>query len=266
MNKELFAIFGNPVAHSRSPLMHNRAFRELGYPGCYGRYLLEQGERLRECFLTLGLKGANITVPHKEHAYRACDELDPFARQVGAVNTIVLRDGRLHGYNTDAPGFLQVVRESIPAGRILFLGAGGTAQSSAVMLRDAGYEVTILNRSAPRLEYFRELGFETATWETFERENYDLVVNMSSAGLEDESLPAPEGLLKGVLQGAKAAIDVIYGRRTPFLRLAKESGLPTRDGSDMLLYQGVIAFDYFTGERFERQEIETVMRGAFLLS
>jgi shikimate dehydrogenase len=158
-----------------------------------------------------------------------------------------------------------VVRESIPAGRVLFLGAGGTAQSSAVMLRDAGYEVTILNRSAPRLEYFRELGFETATWEEFAGGRFDLVVNMSSAGLEDESLPAPEELLKEVLQGAKAAVDVIYGRQTPFLCLAKALGVPTRDGSDMLLYQGVIAFDYFTDRRFKRQVIETVMRGAFLL-
>ena len=265
MNRELFAIFGNPVAHSKSPLMHNRAFAGLGYPGCYGRYRLEEGERLRERFLALGLKGANITVPHKEHAYRACDELDPFARQVGAVNTIVLRDGKLHGYNTDAPGFLQVVRESIPEGRVLFLGAGGTAQSSAVMLRDAGYEVTILNRSAPRLEYFRDLGFETATWEGFEGGGYDLVVNMSSAGLEDESLPAPEELLKRVLGEAKAAVDVIYGRQTPFLRLAKALGVPTRDGSDMLLYQGVIAFDYFTGGRYDRREIEGWMRGALEL-
>ncbi len=263
--RELFAIFGNPVAHSLSPLMHNRAFSELGYPGCYGRYLLEEGERLREKFLALGLKGANITVPHKEHAFHACDELDDFARQVGAVNTICFKDGKLHGYNTDAPGFLRVVREMMPAGSVLFLGAGGTAQSSAVMLRDAGYEVTILNRSAPRLEYFLKEGFGAYTWEDFPGGAYDLVVNMSSAGLKDESLPAPEKLLRSILEKAGGAVDVIYGKKTPFLRLAQAMGIRTQDGRAMLLYQGVIAFDYFTQGRFEMPKIEEAMKGVFEL-
>jgi shikimate dehydrogenase len=265
MQRELFAIFGNPVAHSKSPLMHNRAFRMLGYPGCYGRYRLEEGERLRERFLELRLAGINVTVPHKEHAYRACDTLDPFAEKVGAVNTVLLREGRLLGYNTDAPGFLRVVEESGGGKRVLFLGAGGTAASSAEILREAGYEVTILNRSAPRLESFAERGFETATWERFRPAGYDLVVNMSSAGLEDESLPAPEELLRPVLERSRAAADVIYGKRTPFLRLAESLGLPVRDGSAMLLYQGVIAFDLFTGGRFRREEIEKAMAGAFEL-
>ncbi|WP_456391706.1 shikimate dehydrogenase [Nitratifractor sp.] len=262
MEKELFAIFGNPVAHSLSPLMHNRAFWELGHPACYGRYLLEEGERLREKFLALGLKGANITVPHKEHAFRACDELDDFARQVGAVNTVVLQEGKLHGYNTDAPGFLRVVREMMAGGSILFLGAGGTAQSSAVMLKDAGYEVTILNRSAPRLEYFLKEGFRAYTWEDFPGGAYDLVVNMSSAGLKDESLPAPEKLLRSILEKAGGAVDVIYGKKTPFLRLAQAMGIRTRDGEAMLLYQGVIAFEIFTEGRYDAKEIEAAMREA----
>jgi len=265
MNKELFAIFGDPVSHSRSPLMHNRAFRELGYPGCYGRYRLEDGTQLRQRFLELGLRGINITVPHKEHAFAACDVLDPFAQKVGAVNTIVLKEGRLHGYNTDAPGFLRAIEEFGGGKRILFLGAGGTAASSAVILREAGYGVTILNRSAGRLEHFRQQGFETATWEDFESQEYDLIVNMSSAGLTDESFPAPEELLRSLLSGAKGAVDVIYGKKTPFLRLAESLGLPTKDGSDMLLYQGVIAFDLFTGGRFDRGEIERAMRGSFEL-
>ena len=265
MPKELFAIFGDPVSHSRSPLMHNWTFRKLGYPGCYGRYRLEDGTQLRERFLELGLQGINITVPHKEYAFEACDVLDPFAQKVEAVNTIVLREGKLHGYNTDAPGFLRVMEEFGSGKRVLFLGAGGTAASSAVILREAGYDVTILNRSAGRLEYFRQQSFETATWESFEPREYDLVVNMSSAGLTDESLPAPEELLRSVLSGAKGAVDVIYGKKTPFLRLAESLGLPTKDGSDMLLYQGVIAFDLFTGGRFDRGEIERAMRESFEL-
>jgi len=261
----LYAIFGNPVSHSKSPLMHNLAFKKLGFDGCYNRYRLENGEKLKETFWALGLKGINITVPHKEAAYNACDHLDPFAQKVGAVNTIVEKEGELYGYNTDAPGFLKAI-EGFDAKQVLFLGAGGTAQSTSVILRDAGYEVTILNRSAPRLERYKKEGFETYTFETFEpTSSYDLIVNMTSAGLEDESLPAPNALLEALLPSSKACIDVIYGKETPFLKLAKAHGKPTKDGSDMLLYQGIIAFEHFTDHRYTFEEIEGHMRKAFVL-
>jgi shikimate dehydrogenase len=257
-----FAIFGNPVAHSKSPLMHNHAFRGLGVDACYGRWRLAEGAHLKETFLSLGLRGANITVPHKEAAYRACDVLDPFAQKVGAVNTILERDGKLHGYNTDAPGFLKAI-ENFEAKTVLFLGAGGTAQSTAVILRDAGYEVTLLNRSAPRLKPFAAQGFATDTWETFVPAAYDLVVNMTSAGLSDDALPAPQALLETILRQTHAAVDVIYGDETPFLSLAKALNLSTKDGSDMLLYQGAIAFEYFMDGQYHFDEILPHMRRAF---
>ncbi len=260
----LYAIFGNPVSHSKSPLMHNLAFKGLGFDGCYNRYNLEDGERLKETFFNLKLKGINITVPHKEAAFEACDLLDPFAQKVGAVNTIVERDGKLYGYNTDAPGFLKAVSE-LEGKKVLFLGAGGTAQSTSVILKEAGYEVTILNRSTGRLERFAQDGFQTATFDTFKPEAYDLVINMTSAGLEDESLPAPQEILNAVIPSAKACVDVIYGKETPFLKLAKAHGKPTKDGSDMLLYQGIIAFEHFTDHQFSFEEIKTHMQRAFKL-
>ena len=264
MSKELFAVFGDPVSHSKSPLMHNQAFQGLGYPACYTRYRLVEGERLREKFFSLGLRGVNVTVPHKEAAYRACDELDGFARKVGAVNTIVQRQGRLHGYNTDAPGFLRAI-EDLPGREVLFLGAGGTARATAAVLRDAGYRVTILNRSPGRLEPFRDAGFETHSWEDFSPSSYELVVNMSSAGLKDESLPAPMEILEKVLEGAHGAVDVVYGRQTPFLKLATERGIAARDGSEMLLQQGVLAFDLFTDGQYRLDEVERWMREALAL-
>lgn len=265
MSKHLFAIFGNPVSHSKSPLMHNLAFKGLKFDGCYNRYLLEDGEKLKEKFFALGLKGINITVPHKEHAYQACDELDPFAQKVGAVNTIVEKDGKLYGYNTDAPGFLKAISEFKGAKKVLFLGAGGTAQSTSVILKEAGYEVTILNRSEGRLVRYQEEGFETYTFENFKIQEYDLVINMTSAGLEDESLPCPKEFLEGVIPSAKACIDVIYGKETPFLKLAKSYNKPIKDGADMLLYQGVIAFEYFTDHAYSFGEILPHMKRAFIL-
>jgi len=262
MTHSRYMIFGDPVTHSRSPLMHNYAFRGLGIDACYGRWKLADGHRLRETFFALGIKGANITVPHKEAAFAACDVLDPFAKKVGAVNTLVEREGKLYGYNTDAPGFLRAIQE-LKGKKVLFLGAGGTAQSTAVILKEAGYNVTILNRSAGRLEKFRDEGFATATFETFTPEHYDLIVNMTSAGLEDESLPAPQPILEAVIPEARACIDVIYGKETPFLRLARTHAKPTKDGSDMLLYQGIIAFEHFTDHAFSFDEIRPHMQKAF---
>jgi len=264
--KQLFTIFGNPVSHSKSPLMHNLAFKGLDYQGCYTRYQLTDGTQLRNKFFELGITGANITVPHKEEAFKACDVLDPFAQTVGAVNTIVNKNGKLYGYNTDALGFLKAISEFNNAKKVLFLGAGGTAQSTSVILRDAGYEVTILNRSAKRLERYEKEGFKTYTFETFEAtQNYDLIINMTSAGLEDNSLPCPIEILKKVVPFSIACIDVIYGKETPFLKFAKAHQKPTKDGSDMLLYQGIIAFEHFTNHQFSFKMIEPKMRQAFIL-
>ena len=263
--KQLFAIFGNPVSHSKSPLMHNLSFEGLNFDGCYARYLLEDGDKLKEKFFSLGLKGINITVPHKEYAYAACDVLDPFAQKVGAVNTIVEKEGKLYGYNTDAPGFLKAISEFENVKTVLFLGAGGTAKSTSVILKEAGYDVTILNRSGGRLTYFKEHGFETHTFDDFDPKAYDLVINMTSAGLEDNSLPAPSKILEKVIPTAKACVDVIYGKETPFLKLARKYKKPTKDGSDMLLYQGIIAFEYFTEHAFSFEEIKPYMHKAFIL-
>ncbi len=261
---QLFTIFGNPVSHSKSPLMHNFAFNGLGYNGVYTRYQLEDGSQLRQKFFDLDIQGANITVPHKEEAFKACDILDEFAQKVGAVNTIVKKEGKLYGYNTDAPGFLKAIEEFKDAKNVLFLGAGGTAQSTSIILRDAGYNVTLLNRSEARLERFKEDGFETYTFETFDTDlKFDLIVNMTSAGLEDETLPCPKEILESVVPSSLACIDVIYGKETAFLKFARDYKRPTKDGSDMLLYQGIIAFEYFTNHQFSFNKIKPHMIKAF---
>jgi len=263
---QLFTILGNPVSHSKSPLMHNLSFQGLDYDGVYTRYKLEDGSQLRQKFFDLNITGANITVPHKEYAFEACDELDEFAQKVGAVNTIVNKNGKLYGYNTDAPGFLKAIEEFGECKKVLFLGAGGTAQSTSIVLRDAGYEVSILNRSSERLKRYEKEEFKTFTFENFKMtEPFDLVVNMTSAGLEDESLPCPVEILEQIVPSVKACVDVIYGKETPFLKFAKQKNKPIKDGSDMLLYQGIIAFEYFTNHQFSFNEIKPHMQKAFIL-
>jgi shikimate dehydrogenase len=246
--------------------MHNLTFQGLKYDGVYTRYQLEDGSQLRQKFFDLDITAANITGPHKQYAFDACDELDEFAQKVGSVNTIVNKNGKLYGYNTDAPGFLKAISEFKDIKTVLFLGAGGTAQSTSVVLRDEGYDVTILNRSAGRLERYEKEGFKIFTFETFKVDKtFDLIVNMTSAGLEDESLPCPVKILETVVPKAKACVDVIYGKVTPFLKFAQEKNKPTKDGSDMLLYQGIIAFEYFTNHQFSFEQIKKHMQKAFIL-
>jgi shikimate dehydrogenase len=255
-----FAIFGNPVAHSKSPLMHNLAFKTLGFEGCYGRWLIEDGNELRDTFFRLGLSGCNITVPHKESAFEAADVIEPFAKEVRAVNTLVLKEGKLYGYNTDAPGFYRALQKLGSVQSVLIMGAGGTARALALYLRTQKIDIEVVNRSANRLQWFKDEGFTCHTWDSFIPSFHDVVINTTSAGLTDESLPMPKNLLDKALENTRYAVDVIYGKETPFLKEAKRLNLPLFDGSEMLLQQGIIAFDYFTDHRYSLDEIEQAMR------
>ncbi|MDF1881348.1 shikimate dehydrogenase [Sulfurimonas sp. MAG313] len=262
---KLFAIFGNPVKHSRSPLMHNKVFKKLGVQACYTRIHLEDGTKLRETFFAQKLMGANITVPHKEAAYKACDEIRGFAQKIGVVNTIVNENGRLIGYNTDADGFLFSIEKFDTLKTILIIGAGGTAKALSMKLQEVGYKVSVLNRSKANLEYFSKSGFITFTWEDCPIVSYDLVVNTTSAGLSDDNYPAPLELLRGLLEKTSYGADAIYGKLTPFLRLCKELNLPYKDGADMLLGQGILANNLFTQEKYSLDEIEKPMKESFSL-
>lgn len=259
----LFAIFGHPVAHSRSPLMYNHLFSSLHVKACYTRIDLPDGSKLKERFLALSLSGANVTVPHKEAAFEACDEVRGFAQTIGVVNTIIHENGRLIGYNTDADGFWYALRHVRQRQNVLILGAGGTAKALAKRLALEGCTITILNRSKGRLDFFEDAGFDCFDWNSFAPRPYDLIINTTSAGLADTQHPAPLNLLEPVIAEAGFCIDVIYGKETPFLRLSKAMNRPAMDGSEMLLAQGVLAAEYFTQGSFERGMIERIMRESF---
>lgn len=260
---KLFAIFGKPVAHSRSPLMHNYVFKKLDLDACYTRVALEDGSLLREKFFSLKLSGANITVPYKEDAFRACDEVVGFAKEIGVVNTIINQNGRLIGYNTDADGFVDAISEFKDVKNILLLGAGGTTKALALKLKLEGFDVEVLNRSASKLEYFTNLHINSYDYTSFKIKRYDLIVNTTSAGLSDESLPAPKEILETILKKSNYVCDVIYGHLTPFLKLANSYNIPYKDGSHMLLAQGVLASELFTNREFSKSIIHTIMSKSF---
>ena len=272
MTQKIYTIFGNPVEHSKSPQMHNAGFKQINFNGNYTKTYLEDGLTIKEKFLTDNLKGANITVPYKIDAFNNADEIIGLANKIGAVNTYINKDEKVIAYNTDAPGFMKALEEFQdikPIKTVLLLGAGGTAKAIAVALREENIDVTILNISMNNKEFFIKLGCKFYDWDGMRLLfsgggfvlSYDLIVNSTSAGLKDELYPISLELLKPLMEHSTFVFDCIYGKFTPFLQIAKKYGIKYKDGEDMLLYQGVIAFELFTNTKADKHLIEAMRRG-----
>lgn len=255
---KLFSIFGNPVFHSKSPLIHNAVFSKFSPNYRYIRTKIENGFDLKKTFKTLNLSGVSVTIPHKEIAYNICDEVRGVAKEIGAVNCIVSENNKLIGYNTDVYGFLDSISDFKDIKNVLIIGAGGTGKALTIGFLEKNWKVSIINRSEKRLKNFEKLPVKTFTWENFKIEKYDLVVNVTSAGLNDSDFPMPQEILKQVFQNSRYAVDVIY-HETPFLKLAKEENLEVKDGSLMLIYQGILANQLFTENKIEKKDIEKEM-------
>lgn len=260
----LYGIFGDPVEHSLSPLIHNTLFAEQDLNAVYLAFRVE-GQRLGlalEAMRSMGMRGANVTVPHKEEVVRYLDEIpEDVDRCIGAINTIVNRDGRLYGYNTDGAGFLQSLREDLgfdPASRaVLLAGAGGSARAVAAALAAAGAaRILIVNRTLDRARglaeylsgYFPESDLEAvASTEEIAGEKLDLVVNATSLGMKPSD-PRPVDL--AVLKGKFKVYDLVYAPPvTPLLRQAGDLGLTHCNGIGMLASQAALAFGLWTGRQ-----------------
>ncbi|RXK00962.1 shikimate dehydrogenase [Arcobacter sp. CECT 8986] len=260
-NTQVFAIFGDPVEHSKSPQMHNSAFEYLDIDAVYKKHHLKDGKKLKDEFLNNLYNGANITVPHKEQAFNQADEVVGIANKIKAVNTYVKKDDKVVAYNTDAPGFLKAIESFGEVRKVLILGAGGTSKAIALALQEEGKDVVVVNRSESKLDFFKENNIKCYSWQDFRLDYFDLVVNSTSAGLKDDKLPMNKSQLENIFLNSTYAFDCIYGKETPFLALAKKEGLKVKDGEDMLLYQGVLAFEYFTNRKIDLKTIE-IMRKA----
>ena len=255
-------IIGDPVAHSRSPAMHNAAFAYLGLDYVYIPLHVKPAE-LRaavEAIRALDLVGVNVTVPHKERIVGMLDSVSDAAKRAGAVNTVINRHGRLHGENTDGVGFLQALRDRGIAPRelrVLVIGAGGAARGVvAALVAGGARRVAIANRTpsrARRLVRVFANGPTTldvvplkALAEPATLADVDLVVNATAIGLHGESFPA---LAYAAAPRSCLFYDLLYGIETAFLRRARAHGRPTLDGASMLLHQGAVASALWTGRR-----------------
>ncbi len=266
-------IIGDPIEHSMSPVMHNAAFEALGLDYAYLPFRVRR-EELPEAIAgirALSVVGLNVTLPHKVDVIPLLDKLDTLAERVRAVNTIVNEGGVLTGYNTDAPGFLQALRsKSIePDGKkIVILGAGGAAKGISFILAEAGANLVILNRTLPKAEelksqiaqfYRQNLKAMTLNEENMAKAlgGADVLVNTTSVGMVPgvDQTPVPAKLLKSDM----TVFDIVYNPlETRLLREAKAAGARTIDGLDMLVWQGVLAFEKFTGRKAPFE----IMKGA----
>ncbi|WP_295697899.1 shikimate dehydrogenase [Helicobacter mastomyrinus] len=257
-----FAVYGNPIAHSKSPLLHNYAFAKCDINAYYGRILLENGEELYKSFESHHLNGANITIPFKEYAFSLCDEVRGVAKDIGACNTWVHDNGAIIGYNTDAQGFYECIKD-YKIKNALIIGAGGSAKAVAMILKAYQIPTTIINRSDSKLTFFADKGFECSVSSAFKPNNtYDLIINTTSAGLNDTHLPCAKSQLEALFTHASYAFDLIYGKQTPFLHLASEFKLICSDGRAMLIHQAALAFELFSasmGVECESNAIATLM-------
>ena len=277
---KLFILFGDPVAHSLSPVMQNAALQAAGIDGLYIPWRVKSAG-LPTAFESLrrmdNFGGANVTLPHKEQAFALVDTLTKEAAAVGAVNTIVATGGRLLGANTDGLGFLRSLREEadfLPRGKpAVILGAGGAARAVAWSLAEAGAaELAIVNRTVERAQSLAEfvnratgvsaigLGPDDPRMPA-RVSNCALVVNTTSIGLH---LSDPPPIDPNLLQSGTVVYDLIYRpRETALLREAKQRGCRVLGGLGMLLYQGALAFELWTGqkpsEEAMRQAIVVVM-------
>lgn len=262
------AVIGYPLRHSISPLFQQPAFDALGLDV---RYTARETPPEELPALLAELRhppwlGLNVTVPHKQAVLPYLDELSPEARRIGAVNTIHCVGGRLLGYNTDAPGVIRALRQDLafePRGaRAALLGAGGSARAVAVALLDAGVRsLVLLNRHPERAKTLAaelraglsadvpvEDGPATPEAITTALMQADLLVNCTTVGMRhgpaEGSMPVPPQALRPSL----AVYDLVYNPRvTPLVAAARAVGAPAQGGLSMLVYQGALSFEIWTG-------------------
>lgn len=239
-------VLGWPVAHSRSPDMQRAALREAGLADWGYQRLPVPPEALAETVRALprlGFRGANVTIPHKEAALALADGATPAARAIGAANTLTFGDG-VHADNTDAPGLMRALGEAPPSA--LVLGAGGSARAAAYALREAGAAVTVWNRNRERADRLAaDLGVEASERPA----GAQLLVNCTSVGLDDRTSPFKDlPLSADGLARYTCVVDLVYrDGGTELLREAQRRGCRVVDGLEVLVHQGALSFEIWTG-------------------
>ena len=269
-------IIGYPVEHSFSPVMHNFISETIHNNYVYSAWCVkpENLGKAIDGIRTLGISGINVTAPHKVEVMKYLDCISNVAKELGSVNTVVNRDGKLYGYNTDADGFCMALDKAgiqIKGSKILIIGAGGVVRPTLIRLIDNGAaEITVVNRTKSKSMAMAEDILNTKCFKVrteIDKLKFDIVINTTSAGMEPQENVLPIDSIEEIndlsfIDENTAVVDMIYNPdETLFLKKARENGAKTLNGLGMLIYQGIIAYELFTdtnlpsdmGERIKKE-------------
>lgn len=276
-NTKVFAVVGDPIAHSMSPLLHNAAFRKAGFDGVYLPMRIPEGSlttTIKE-LERLNIQGYSVTIPHKHEALQVADSLDEMAEEIGAANTLFRENNEWRATNTDCDAIEQTVLEGLkplPDGdsgledkRVLILGAGGAARAAVhAMLRNDA-RVTLTNRSRDRGQRLAgEMDCKLLPWENRSTEEYDVLINCTSVGMHPnvDETPFPDHWLRE----ETLVFDTVYTpENTLLLKQARERGCATASGVEMFVRQAARQFEIFTGQAAPREYMEETMRRAMAI-
>jgi shikimate dehydrogenase len=248
---EVYGIMGWPVSHSLSPAIQNRAFHAAGLNKVYVPFPVANVEMALNGFRAMGVRGVSVTIPHKQAVIPFLDTIDPVAARIGAVNTLVISDGRIHGCNTDWLGANQALAEvvDLPGTAVVLLGAGGSARALGFGLLEAGARVVVASRTPARGRALAaDLKCAWLPLAEVGRAGAEVLVNATSVGMAPEvaEMPVPGGILSGY----RVVMDIVYSPlETKLLHEAATAGCRVVNGLAMLLYQGAAQFELWTGRK-----------------
>jgi 3-dehydroquinate dehydratase/shikimate dehydrogenase len=254
---EIYGVIGDPVKFSLSPYMQNAVFKAAGLNAVFIPFEVEDLESFITRFLPesgLNIRGLSVTIPHKQAIMKYLDKIDETARKIGAVNTVKIVDGKLHGYNTDAPGFISPLKKALgklSGKRAAILGAGGAARAVIYALQQEGVKVTVFARDTAKAKPLaEEFKVDLKNLQSAEFTGFDIVINATPLGM------------KGQLRDVKAAYDLIYTPDvTPFIQEARTAGVPiVIGGAEMLVAQGVAQFEIWTGNNAPEEIMKEAVR------
>jgi shikimate dehydrogenase len=255
-----YAVIGNPIAHSKSPMIHAAFAEQTNQEISYEKILApldDFGAKVRE-LIAQGYKGANVTVPFKFEAYKLCDDLDPSAINAQAVNTLIFEGNRIVGHNTDGIGLCRDIEQNLgfelKGKNILILGAGGAAYGALnALVGEGAAHIMIANRTLEKALVL-VTGIQDCDAKRFDDLDrpYDIIINATSTGLTGEALPLPNVIFK--IENC-LAYDMMYGRETRFMKQARENGAQVADGLGMLVEQAAVAFELWRNAPPETQSV-----------
>lgn len=263
---EIYGIVGNPVTHSLSPFMHNAAYKIHNLNAVYIPFEVKNLDEFIKKFIRketreieLNFKGFSVTIPHKQSIIKHLDFIDETAQAIGAVNTVKIVDGKLYGYNTDAQGFIEPLKNSygdLREAKVAILGAGGAARACVYALKKEGAKVVIFARSIKKAKSLAsEFQIQLKEFSKTENQkpktdfnNFDVFVNTTPLGMKGKS-ENETPMLAGQIKNVKLVYDLVYNPfETQFLKEAKSGGVPAIGGLAMLAAQGAAQFKIWTGE------------------